>query len=77
MDEKHNYSVEQAKKMANSDAGKQLFALLQQTQGDQLKVVMEDAASGNYAKAMQAMSAMMNSPQAKELMEKMRRQSDG
>lgn len=77
MDNKNSFSVEQAKKMANSDAGKQLFALLQQTQGDQLKVAMEDAANGNYAKAMQAMSAMMNSPKAKDLMEKMRRQSDG
>ena len=45
MDEKTNYSVEQAKKLANSDAGKKLFALLQQTQGDQLKTAMEDAAA--------------------------------
>lgn len=77
MDEKTNYSVEQAKKLANSDAGKKLFALLQQTQGDQLKTAMEDAATGNYAKAIQTMSAIMDSPQARELMEKMRRQSDG
>ena len=40
-------SAEQVKKLAESDAGKQLFALLQQTQGDQLKVAMDRAAAGD------------------------------
>jgi hypothetical protein len=70
-------SAEQVKKLAESDAGKQLFALLQQTQGDQLKVAMDRAAAGDYAMAKKAMESMMNSPQAMALLKQLRSNRDG
>lgn len=70
-------SPEQMKKLAESDAGKQLFALLQQTQADQLKVAMDRAAAGDYSMAKQALSSMMNSPQAMALLKQLRSKRDG
>lgn len=70
-------SAEQVKKLAESDAGIQLFALLQQTQGDQLKVAMDRAAAGDYAMAKKAMESMMNSPQAMALLKQLRSNRDG
>ena len=70
-------SPEQMKKLAESDAGKQLFALLQQTQGDQLKIAMDRAAAGDYGMAKQALSSMMNSPQAMALLKQLRSKQNG
>ena len=72
-----NISPEQMKKLAESDAGKQLFALLQQTQADQLKVAMDRAAAGDYSMAKQALSSMMNSPQAMALLKQLRSKENG
>lgn len=77
MEKLPNLSPEQIKRLAESDAGKQLFSLLQQTQGDQLKVAMDRAAAGDYAMAKQALSSMMNSPQAMALLKQLRSNQDG
>lgn len=70
-------SPEQIQKLAESDAGKQLFALLQQTQGEQLKTAMDRAAAGDYAMAKKAMASMMHSPQAMALLKQLRSNQDG
>ena len=70
-------SPEQIQKLAESDAGKQLFALLQQTHGDQLKQAMDKAAAGDYTMAKKAMASMMNSPQAMALLKQLRSNRDG
>ncbi|MBO5322649.1 MAG: hypothetical protein J6A88_00920 [Oscillospiraceae bacterium] len=72
-----NFSAEQIKKVAESDAGKQLFALLQQTQAEQLKVAMDRAAAGDYSMAKQTLTSMMNNPQAMALLKQLRSNQDG
>lgn len=66
-----NFSMEQAMKLAQSDAGKQLYALLRQTQGSQLQSAMDQAAAGDYTSAKQTIEALMSSPEARELMKKL------
>ena len=72
-----NFDPEQMKRLAESDAGKQLFALLQQNQSDQLKEAMDHAAAGDYTKAKKAMSSLMNSPHAMELIRHLRSGQNG
>lgn len=75
MDQKQplsEFSAEQAMALAQSDAGKKLLALLQETNGNQLQKAMEQAAAGNYEQVKQTMSSLISSPEAKALLEKMR-----
>ncbi|MBE6959163.1 MAG: hypothetical protein E7448_00345 [Ruminococcaceae bacterium] len=72
-----DFTAEQIKKIAESDAGMQLFTLLQQTHGDQLQVAMDRAAAGDYTMAKKAMASMMNSPQAMALLKQLRGKQNG
>lgn len=66
------FSIQQAMKLANSDAGRQLFALLQATQQDALEGAMHQAASGNLEGAKTIIDKLMSDPKARQLMEKLR-----
>ena len=72
-----DFSMEQAMKMAQSDAGKELFALLQSTQGDRLRTAMDQAATGDIEQVKKTMEEIMASRQARELLAKMRGENDG
>jgi hypothetical protein len=72
-----DFSMEQAMKMAQSDAGKELFALLQSTQGDRLRTAMDQAASGDMDQVKKTMEEIMASRQAQELFARMRGDSNG
>lgn len=72
-----DFSMEQAMKMAQSDAGKELFALLQSTQGDRLRTAMDQAASGDMEQVKKTMEEIMASRQAQELFARMRGDSNG
>lgn len=63
--------MQEAMKMAQSPAGQQLIKLLQQNGGDTLRSAMEQAAAGDYSKAQQALSILMQNPEAKKLFEQM------
>ena len=67
-----NYSKEQLMAMAQSDAGKKLIALLQQTNGAQLQQAMDQAAAGNYAQVKDTLSSVLNNEQAQKLLKEMR-----
>ena len=71
-DEFSDFSIQQARKLAQSGAGQELLALLQNTQGEQFRQAMEQAAAGDYAKVKESLEAMMSSPEARELLEKLR-----
>ncbi len=66
-------AMEMAKKLAQSDAGKELYQLLQKTQGQQLTSAMEQAAAGNYDQVKKTMASLMADPQARALLEKLGR----
>ena len=63
--------IQEVMKLAQSPAGKQLIALLQQTGGHDLQSAMEKAASGDYSQAKQAIQALMRNPEAQKLMKQM------
>ena len=65
--------VQEAMKLAQSDAGRQLYTLLQRTQGQQFEAAMEQASSGNYDAVKKALDSMLSDPQARELLKKMRK----
>ncbi len=72
-----DFSMADAMKMAQSDAGKALFTLLQNTQGDRLRTAMDQAASGDMEQVKKTMQEIMASKQAQELFARMRGENDG
>lgn len=66
-----DFDIQQAMRLANSDAGRQLLNLLQSTQGDKLKDAMDQAAAGNYDQVKKTMQELMANDQARKLMKKM------
>lgn len=66
-----SFSMQEAMKLAQSDAGKQLYALLQQTQGEQLQNAMDQAAAGDYDQVKKTMSTLLSSPEAKALLKQL------
>lgn len=73
MQQQPNFSAEDVKKIAESKAGQQLYQLLQQTQSQQLKDAMAQAAAGDMEQVKKTVSAMMQSPEARALLEQLRR----
>lgn len=63
--------IQEAMKLAQSPAGQQLIKLLQETGGKDLNTAMEKAAAGDYTQAKQAISALMNNPEAQKLLKQM------
>ena len=72
-----DFSIQDAAKIAQSDAGQQLLSLLQSTQGSTLQSAMDQAAAGNYDQLRKTVQEMMRSKQAQDLLSKMRGSSDG
>ena len=73
MEQQPNFSAEDIKKIAQSKAGRDLYALLQQTQSQQLKDAMAQAAAGDMEQVKKTVSAMMDSPEAKAILDQLRR----
>lgn len=63
-----NFSMQDAVKMANTPAGQELLALLQQSDTSALQNAMEQASSGNYDKAKQMLQPLLASPQVQKLL---------
>lgn len=63
--------VQEAMKLAQTPAGRQLIQLLQATGGQELRSAMTQAAAGDYTKAQQAISSLMQNPEARKLFEQM------
>ena len=73
---KENYDIspenmKEAMKLANSDAGRQLYELLKRTQGQQLQSAMDQAASGHYEEVKRTLSSLLADPEARKLLSKM------
>lgn len=66
-------SMETIMQLAKSPAGQQLISLLQQTGGEELRQAMAKASAGDYTQAKQAITALMNNPEAKKLLEQLGR----
>ena len=64
-------SLQDAMKLAQSPAGKQLIQLLQSTGGEELRKAMAQAQSGDYSQAQKAISSLMQNPEAQRLFAQM------
>ena len=63
-----NFSVEDIKKLACSDAGRALMAMLAAKHGDAAQAVHRSMASGDPEQARKALAAFLADPQAQALL---------
>lgn len=64
-----NLDLNQLMKLAQSPAGQKLLQLLQQQGGTQLRSAAQKASAGDYAQAKQMLSGLLNTPEAKQLLQ--------
>jgi hypothetical protein len=69
-----NFSVQEAIKLAKTDAGKQLIALLQQQNGKEIQNAMAQANAGDFSQAKQALNAILQNPEARALLQQLGRE---
>jgi hypothetical protein len=67
-----DFSMQEAMRIAQSDAGRQLLAHLQETNRDQLDKAMAQAAAGNYAEVQKTLASLMNTPQVRAMLERLK-----
>lgn len=63
--------IQEAMRMANTSAGRQLIHLLQSYDATQLQQAVDSASAGNFGQARQALSQLMNDPEIRALLEQM------
>ena len=66
-----DFSIEDAKRLANSPAGRHLLQLLQQQDSGQLQRAMELASGGNYKEAGNALQSLLASQDAQKLIQQL------
>lgn len=66
-----NFSIEDAIRLANSPAGKQLMALLQNADPAAVSKARSQASSGEYSQLMQTMAPLLESQEAKALLKQL------
>lgn len=67
-----DFSMQEAMRLASSPAGRQLLALLRQSDSAQLNQAMSQAAAGDYSEVQKTMSSMLSSPEAQALLKQLR-----
>lgn len=73
----NQFSIQEVMKLANSPAGKQLIALLQQADPQAMQKAMTLAARGDYDKIPQVLSSLKEMDEVKKLMKDMGGGSNG
>ncbi|MEE0109299.1 MAG: hypothetical protein UEP57_00190 [Oscillospiraceae bacterium] len=58
-------------RLAQSPAGQQLMALLQQSGGRELESAVAKASAGDYTQAKQALSSLLSTPEAQALLKQL------
>ena len=66
-----NFSMQELLRLANSPAGQQLLAYLQENNPTGIRQAMAQAASGNQQELGKTIAQLLSSPQAKELLSKL------
>lgn len=72
-----NFSMEEIKRLAQSDAGKQLMAMLASSHGDASDKVRSSMASGDMEQAKKALSAFLSDPKAQALLRQLEEEKHG
>jgi hypothetical protein len=66
-----NFSMQDALRLAKSDAGQRLLAILKQSDGQQLEKARDSAATGDYSSAMQALSSLLEREDVRKLLKQL------
>ena len=66
-----NFSMQEALRLANSDAGQRLLAILKQSDSDRLSKAIDSAATGDYSSAMQALSVLLERDDVRRLLKQL------
>ena len=66
-----NFSMQEAMRLANSDAGQRLLAILKQSDSANLQQAMAQASAGNYSDAQKTLSSLLASREVQELMKEL------
>lgn len=66
-----DFSLDDASRIAQSDAGRQLYSALQRKDSDLFQQAMGQAASGNFDQVKQTMSALLEDPEIRELLSRL------
>ena len=72
-----DFSMREAMRLANTDAGKALMRMLQQQHGDTLQSVMDSAKAGDMDQAKRSLAAFLEDPNTKALLQKMQEEKHG
>ena len=71
-----NFSIEEAKRMAQSKAGKQLIALLQAQNPQKMQSAMNQASSGDIEQLKETLGAFMATPEVQSLLKQLENRSN-
>ena len=66
-----DFSMEEVMRLAQSPAGQQLLAMLQQADTAKLQQAMTQAKTGDFSQASQTLSGILSSPEAQRLMKEL------
>ena len=66
-----NFFMQEALRLANSDAGQQLLAMLQKTDSAKLKQAADQAATGNFDTAKETLSTLLESEEIRKLIKQL------
>lgn len=69
--EKKSGNISELQQLVQSEAGQQLLAYLRKTDAEALQEATQKAQTGSYTEAAQALSAMLASPEAQEILKKL------
>ncbi len=64
-------AIQEAMRLAQTGAGRQLIALLQNQNSTQLQQALASASTGNYDQAKQALAGLMENPEIRALLSQM------
>ena len=66
-----NFSMQEAMRLANSDAGQKLLALLKQSDSNQLQQAMAQASAGDYENAQQVLRSLLENSEIQTLLKEL------
>ena len=73
MEQNSEFSMQDIMRLAQSPAGRQLFALLQQQNSPALQQAISSATAGDYQSAKEMLSTLLNTPEAQSLLKQLGR----
>ena len=72
-----DFSMQEAMRLAKSDAGQQLMHLIKTQHGQAARSALEKAQDGDIAQAKQALQAFLSDPQAQALLRQLQEDRHG